>query len=128
MNSKNRLILVIDDCPEIRELVRLIYNKQGYEVEMAADGLEAIRKLKESNSLPSLILLDLMMPVMDGFQFYSQQQSDPRLKSVPVLLMSADVDVDRKASEMGVRGYLKKPVRLDVLLKAAEKFCDSVAS
>lgn len=70
-----------------------------------------------------MILLDLMMPVMDGFQFRAEQEKDERLAQIPVLLMTADSNAEIKAMEIGAKGYLRKPVSADTFVKVAEKYC-----
>jgi CheY-like chemotaxis protein len=102
-------ILVIDDNVECREIMRFLLESDGYSVVRTADGQEALDWLHQ-NELPCLILLDLSMPVMDGWQFRHEQQQDPVLTSIPVLLLSGEVNLSEHAATMHTAGYFTKPV------------------
>jgi CheY-like chemotaxis protein len=116
-------VLIVEDAEEIRSSMAELLASEGYEVDSAANGLEALQKLTSSSTLPGLILLDLMMPEMDGYQFRAEQQRDERLAKIPVLLMTAGGDVQAKARELGVGGHLKKPFTdIDSLLKTIGAF------
>jgi CheY-like chemotaxis protein len=123
MSSKKSTIFVIEDSIDIRELIAYLYQSEGYQVQLAGDGKEALRLLRQSEELPCVILLDIMMPEMDGIQFRAEQEKDPILSKIPVLVMTADSDPDVKAKQLRANGYLKKPVALDALLAVAKKFC-----
>jgi CheY-like chemotaxis protein len=112
-------ILIVEDDFDIREALTQILEEEGYPVRGAANGKEAL-EVAASGPTPSLILLDLMMPVMNGWQFRAEQLQNPRLASVPVLVISADPHVQPKAATLGVAGLLKKPVSLDDLLAAVK--------
>jgi CheY-like chemotaxis protein len=112
-------ILIVEDDFDIREALTQILEEEGYPVRGAANGKEAL-EVASSGPTPSLILLDLMMPVMNGWQFRVEQMQNPRLASVPVLVISADPHVQPKAATLGVAGLLKKPVSLDELLTAVK--------
>jgi CheY-like chemotaxis protein len=115
-------ILVVEDDFDIREALTQILEDEGYEVRGASNGCEAL-EIATSGPAPRLILLDLMMPVMNGWQFRSEQLKDPRLAAVPVLVISADPDLQPKAAALGVAGLLKKPISLDDLLSAVKVHC-----
>src|SRR5579885_2962773 len=102
-------ILLVEDAEEIRETMAELLTDEGYEVSCAANGRDALAKLDNGDPLPAVILLDLMMPEMDGYQFRAAQQQNERLANIPVLLMTAGVDATAKARELGARGCLKKP-------------------
>lgn len=123
MNSSRPFIFVVEDSKDLRDLIKILFDGEGYATEFACDGLEALQKLRSLQQMPSLILLDLMMPGMDGFQFRAEQQKDPRLSKIPVLIMTADANAKRKAKQLGTTGYLRKPVEVNVLIKVAEKYC-----
>ncbi len=118
MNAQDYILIVEDDF-DIREALTQILEEEGYPVRGAANGKEAL-EVAASGPTPSLILLDLMMPVMNGWQFRAEQLQNPRLASVPVLVISADPHVQPKAATLGVAGLLKKPVSLDDLLAAVK--------
>jgi CheY-like chemotaxis protein len=111
-------LLVVEDDPDIADTLAELLEDAGYRVATAGNGRIALDHLQLSPELPDLILLDLMMPVMDGWQFREAQQSDPRLAGVPVILLSASVKADQAAQELGVRALLRKPVDIEALLRA----------
>ena len=108
-------ILVVDDDPDILEALAEILDAEGFEVDRARNGKEALERLRAHK--PDLILLDLMMPVMDGSEFAQQMKGHPEFAEVPVIVLSADRGVSGKASEMGARGWLAKPFELSDLMK-----------
>jgi CheY-like chemotaxis protein len=118
----DKLVLVVDDDPDIRSTVREILEDEGYHVLDAANGLEALRRLRAGSS-PDLILLDLSMPIMSGAEFRSEQRKDPALSSIPVVVVTAVGSPDMKVSPLEVAGFLRKPVHLDELLGTVERFC-----
>src|SRR5215471_15511811 len=107
-------ILIVEDDYDIREALTQILEEEGYSVRSASNGREAL-DVAASGSAPSLILLDLMMPVMNGWQFRTEQLNDPRIASVPVLVISADPHLQSKSASLGAVGLLKKPIALDDL-------------
>jgi CheY-like chemotaxis protein len=109
-------ILVVEDDFDIRDILTEILRDEGYRVGAAANGQEALDCLN-GGDLPSLILLDLMMPVMNGWQFRAAQLSDPRLAGIPVIVISADTSVQDKAAVLGAAHVLTKPIQLDRLLE-----------
>jgi CheY-like chemotaxis protein len=115
-------VMVIDDDPDIRELLQLVLERAGYHVVTAGDGCEALSSLKHGDP-PCLIFLDLMMPGMNGWQFWDALRSDARLEHISVLLLSGAADVNESARRMGVAGALLKPVELRTLVRSVEEFC-----
>jgi CheY-like chemotaxis protein len=115
-------ILLIDDDPDIRDSLSELLMDEGYPVATACNGLEGLEKLK-SDCAPCVILLDLMMPVMDGWNFRAKQLSEPELAQVPVIVVSADTEIQRHAAEMKVAGFLSKPFLADRLLSTVERYC-----
>ncbi len=107
-------VMVVDDDEDIREIVKLSLEASGYRVTTAVDGLEAWQHLNAS-APPSLILLDLMMPRMDGEEFMKTLRSSPQA-NIPVVIMSGHNASIQKAEELKVNGCLTKPVELDELL------------
>jgi CheY-like chemotaxis protein len=114
-------ILIIEDDLDIRTDLAEVLRDEGYEVTTAADGFEALRLLRAGLS-PGVILLDLMMPIMDGWQFRIEQLQDPALAGFPVLLLSGAGDVRGHTADLRVSGYVEKPIRLDALLEAVSCF------
>lgn len=113
-SAANR-IAVIDDDHDIRVMLRLALELAGYEVLTAQNGQEALELLRQSAPV-ALLLLDLKMPTMNGWQFRERQLEDPALREVPVLILSGDVGLPEAARALGAAGYLHKPVDLDALL------------
>lgn len=114
-------VLVVDDDRDICEVVQTVLELEGYAVVTAGDGAEALACLR-AGVRPCLIILDLMMPNMNGMQFREQQQQDPELRAIPVVVLSGDGRAGMKAATLGVEG-LRKPVELDVLLEAVRRSC-----
>jgi CheY-like chemotaxis protein len=116
-------ILVVDDDTDIRETLAQILEFEGFTVTCASNGQEAMARLESLR--PSLILLDLMMPVMNGYEFRQAQKANPEISDIPVIILSADGNVHQKAAAADVRTYLKKPIELEMLLTAIREYCTS---
>jgi two-component system, OmpR family, response regulator CpxR len=116
-------LLVVEDDIDIRESMIEVLEENGCEVVGAADGLQALVYLKRTDRQPCLILLDLMMPVMDGEAFREAQLNDPVLSSIPVVVVSAYGDVQARAKKLQVESFIKKPVKIDELMTAVERLC-----
>ena len=107
-------ILVVDDDESIRDLLRLHLSAAGYEVQVADDAISAGYSVLRSP--PDLIICDINMPHMDGFEFISALKSDKSLPKIPVIFLTSVDDGDVKGKELGAVGYVTKPVRADGLL------------
>ena len=116
-------ILVVEDDELIRESLVEVLGDSGYEAIGAADGREALECLAKLPEPPCLIVLDLMMPVMDGREFRRIQREDPRHKDVPVVVISAFRDLDEIAKELAPIGHFKKPIKLRDLLHIVQIHC-----
>lgn len=119
----HRQVLVVEDNRDIRETLELILASEGFDVTVASNGVDALAKLRDSPTLPSVIVLDLMMPVMDGYAFREAQQKDPHISCIPVVVLTADGHAERKAASLGAAGYLQKPVDLDALVAKVGCYC-----
>lgn len=125
MSDDHWHVLVVEDDRDVRDTVIEALEDVGIPAHGAADGAEALEVLRaRSDRPPALVLLDLMMPVMNGTQFRERQLADPVLAAIPVVLLSADGSVDAKARALGTAGFLRKPVKLAVLLETAKRFVD----
>lgn len=113
-------ILVVDDDPDIRETVADVLQDEGHTVQVASNGREALDLLRDGQGapLPELVLLDLMMPELDGWGFLAEVERDPRLASLPVVVFSAYTSGQASVASLKVRGFVRKPLRLEELLDA----------
>jgi len=116
-------VFIVDDDRDIREMLTEILTDEGYAIASAADGLDALKQLRTQARTPCLILLDLMMPNMNGWEFCAAQQQDPRLSPIPVVVISARADIDRAVAQIPVAGHLSKPIDIDRLLHIVERHC-----
>jgi CheY-like chemotaxis protein len=107
------LVLVVDDDPDILDAICDILEVERYRVSRARNGVEALQRVEDER--PDVILLDLMMPVMDGVTFAHVLHERPAVSDIPILVISADGNPQRAAS-VGARGYLAKPFDIDALL------------
>jgi CheY-like chemotaxis protein len=113
-------VLVVDDDADIRDALCELLVDEGYRAVAAANGQEALTYLS-SGELPCVILLDLMMPVMDGWEFRRRQQGDPRLAQVPVVVITAAGKYG--TSSIDAACVLPKPLRLEHVLDALQQYC-----
>jgi CheY-like chemotaxis protein len=116
--AQPRNILIVEDDPDIREGVAELLVLDGYEVAMAANGLEGLHLLAQLG-VPCLILLDMMMPVMDGPEFLARVKADPVLHACTVMIMTAS----HVQLPPGAAGLLRKPFELPELLAAVRQYC-----
>ncbi len=108
-------ILVVDDERDLRDSIAELLVDEGYDVEEAGDGAEALAKARACH--PIVVLLDLMMPGMSGWEFRAQQRGDPELSEIPVIVVSAL----GKTPGLDAAGYLQKPFDLEDLLSAVRR-------
>lgn len=111
--TEARPILVVDDDPSIRDLIAMALADQGYDVEAAPHGAAALEIV--GHTLPSIILLDMRMPVMDGWEFARAYRSKPG-PHAPIIVLTAARDAGQRAREIRADGFLGKPFDLDDLL------------
>jgi CheY-like chemotaxis protein len=116
-------VLVVEDDTDIRESLIEILEESGFPTVGVANGHEALERLRGSRQAPCLILLDLMMPVMDGISFRREQLKTPELAGIPVVVLSAYRDIEERAKDMNVVAYVKKPLDLDDLIGVARRYC-----
>src|SRR5262249_36376832 len=115
-------ILVVEDDEDIRGAMAAFLDAEGYRVVEAANGQEALRELRAVNGF-CLVLLDLYMPVMNGWEFRAEQLRDPAIAAVPVVVVSADRGAGEKAKQLGAIDYMVKPIDFDRLLRAVAINC-----
>lgn len=110
--EKKKIVLYIEDEPELINLIKLILRRAGYEVIGATDGAEGLSRVRELK--PDLVLLDLMLPVMSGWEVYWQMKADEELKDIPVIIVTVRAGLmDRRLAleTAAVDGYVTKPFR-----------------
>lgn len=108
---------MVEDDRDIRDALEEVLLAEGYLVQVASNGQEALECLRAAETLPHLILLDLMMPVKDGVAFREEQRSDSLLANVPVVIMTADARIEEKRLRMRAHAALSKPFDIDLLLQ-----------
>jgi CheY-like chemotaxis protein len=120
-------VLVVEDDPDIREALIQILEDSGYRPSGAVDGQDALDKLdaapRSGGGLPCLILLDLMMPVMDGRMFREEQLRRPALSAIPVVVLSAYRDLETHIQGLGAVGHFHKPFKISQLLDVLRVHC-----
>jgi CheY-like chemotaxis protein len=114
-------ILVVEDDTSIRELLVELLESEGYSVVSAVNGLEGLKVL-QSESHPDLILIDLMMPVMDGYSFRTEQLKNVIWSKIPTVVMSAEANAKEKMKNFNITAFLSKPVELETILKTVARF------
>ena len=113
-------VLIVDDDPDIRDSLREVLEDEGYEVATVANGREALDHLKASNPRPCVILLDLMMPVMDGWQFRKEQKQDPEIAGIPLVVITA---TGNRPVLIDAAELVMKPLDLNRLFEAIGRYC-----
>lgn len=114
-------VLLIEDDADVAEAVRDVLTDDGYVVEHAPNGREALAHLHSTGRLPAVILLDLRMPEMNGRQFREAQLADPTIADIPVVVLSAERSAVAQASELHAAAVIMKPVRPDQLVSVVER-------
>jgi CheY-like chemotaxis protein len=119
-------VLIVEDDPDSRNMLAALLGLHGYRTVTAANGLEALEMARRER--PAVILLDLMMPVMDGQTFRREQLGDATLATIPVVVLSAHAKTAELARELGASTHLMKPFDLDQLLRAITAAQEAAAS
>ena len=122
MSSEPRTVVCIEDEPGVIELIRLILERRGLKVVGAVSGMEGLEVVRQVQ--PSLVLLDLMMPVMDGWEVYRRMKADVMTKTIPVIIVTAKAEgIDEVLAKhiAKVDDYIKKPFSLQELLQSIER-------
>jgi CheY-like chemotaxis protein len=113
-------VLIVEDDADLREMMAQLLTLEGFNAATVSNGREALAYL-QSNAAPDVILLDLMMPVMDGWEFRREQQRHREMADVPVIILSA-LDQAR-ATDVAADAFLKKPLDFDRLLELIRRYC-----
>jgi CheY-like chemotaxis protein len=123
LSSKKPVVLVVDDDPDALDAITAILEDAGYDALRAANGREALGQLGDHEGHCDLILLDLLMPVMNGWDFRRKQKATPAFADIPVLLMSAGAHMATVSGELNAAGYVTKPVDVSDLLAVVQQHC-----
>jgi DNA-binding response OmpR family regulator len=126
MNANLKCILCVEDEPEMIDLIRLILGRRGFEVKGAAGGVEGLKIIR--HDLPDLVLLDLMMPDMDGWEVYQQMKADEKTKHIPVIVVTAKAQSIDKVLGLHIAkvdDYITKPFSPQDLMNSVEKVLKS---
>jgi two-component system response regulator MprA len=118
------IVLVVDDHEDVRMALEALFVSQGLAVVSACEGEEALDRLR-GGLRPCVIILDLMMPKLDGWQFRHAQLADPVLANIPVIAFSGHEALRDRASEMGITDVLSKPVDPGQLLGLVHRYCSA---
>ena len=111
-------ILIIEDDPDIRTTLEMLLSNEGYRVITANHGAEALDLIRSQNILPSLIFLDLMMPIMDGRTFLREVLADPLIPRIPIFVLTAATETVHER----IQGTMRKPFDIEEILEVAQKF------
>lgn len=122
MRVPTRPILLVDDNSDVLEVVKLMLEGEGYSVRTAANGAEALESLRDGVD-PCLIILDLTMPVMDGWQFRERQLEDPRLRDIPTIIYSAVGGIANPERPLGPATTLAKGSDIVEMLRLVAELC-----
>jgi CheY-like chemotaxis protein len=118
-------ILIVEDDQELRDLLQIVLREEGFEVESCENGqlaMDRLREGKKNHDLPSMVILDLNMPVLDGWEVAARLDADPELKDIPVIVSSASKEQGEKAKKLHADAYLVKPFTTDEILGIVELF------
>ncbi|HYD48673.1 MAG TPA: response regulator [Terriglobales bacterium] len=126
MPDSAKPVLLVDDDTQVLESLAVLLELHGYPVATASDGEKAL-DLMRSGVHPCLIVLDLMMPNKDGYQFREEQTQDQAIADIPVVVCSAILDVEGATEGLGAEHYLSKPVDISALLALVDKYCPTDA-
>ena len=118
-----RTVLIVEDDADTRDSIVEVLTDRNYRALEASNGVDALDELRGAAPRPCVILLDMMMPVMDGKEFRNVQRVDEALREIPVVVLSAHADATSLADQMQAAGFLRKPVDLVTLLQTVEQFC-----
>jgi CheY-like chemotaxis protein len=117
-------ILLIEDDRDICEVVVEVLSDEGFDTVAAANGAEGLKRLRSAAARPFLSVLDLMLPVMDAWQFRSAQANDPAISDIPVMIFSANPKIAQHADALGAAAMLRKPPNLDELVRLVGRFAE----
>jgi CheY-like chemotaxis protein len=116
-----RPILIVDDQDDVREALEVLVRTEGFAARTACNGLEALREMRRE-PVPCVVLLDLHMPVMNGFGFRAEQERHPDLMAIPVVLYSSRHDIKAAANQLGIEAFLRAPFEIAEILILVSRY------
>jgi DNA-binding response OmpR family regulator len=116
-------VLIVEDDEDIRADLAAILRVKGFHVRGAANGADALKLLRAEHELPCLILLDLMMPVMNGWEMHAALRQDPRFNQVPIAVVSGAGNLDSRTAELNPAAVLTKPFELTQIFELVRRYC-----
>jgi two-component system, chemotaxis family, chemotaxis protein CheY len=117
-------VLVVEDDADIREALVEVFRDHGFDATGAWNGREGLDKIQGGGLRPCLIVLDLMMPIMNGAEFSESLHQIPEVARTPIVVISAHRDVDRTVQEIGAVAHLHKPIKIADLIAVAGEYCE----
>jgi CheY-like chemotaxis protein len=127
VSATKRRILIVDDDPDLATIVAEVLSKAGYQTDVAENGQQALTRLQADRDW-DLVLLDLMMPVMNGWEFRAEQLLQPAIADIPIVAFSGGVNAQQAAVALGAAAALRKPVGRDELLGTVGKVLETSAA
>lgn len=118
-----KTILIIEDDNEIRQTMVDVLEDEGFQVLSAENGLEGLKILNQYETAPCLIIVDWMMPILDGDGFRQEQLKSEKFAAVPTVLFSANGQISQKAIGAGYEEFIRKPIDLERLFELTSKYC-----
>ena len=115
-------ILIVEDDEDLRDSLAELFEERGYAVVAAQNGQDALNRLV-AGLVPCLILLDLMLPIVSGWEFRNQQLADPRFAQIPIIILSGIHNLRSEAQRLQAVAFVPKPLDFDRLFKAIDQYC-----
>jgi CheY-like chemotaxis protein len=115
-------VLVVDDNDDVRDAFVTLLLMHGYRASGESSGVGALERMR-GGFRPCVVLLDLRMPEMDGWTVWAKMHAEPRLASIPVVMVSGDPEQSRRAESIGMRNFVRKPIDADRLIATVARFC-----
>ena len=119
----NKTILIVEDDLDIAKSLAELFADEGYTAVVAENGRSALDYLLRADELPCLILLDIMMPVMDGVEFAAELKKSPRLGGIRLVVMTADARIDVRRNQICAEAFIRKPLDIVAMLSTVQRLC-----
>lgn len=120
LHRASKSVLVVDDDLYLGEIISDVLEAEGHHTRRAGNGLEALEQIRAE--MPQLILLDLMMPVMNGWELADTLRANPEWSNIPIVIITANYHADRKQQVLGAKAVITKPFDIDRLVEVVDEF------